>query len=58
MPRPPLQSGRRGGLPVRDHLTDILGELEAAVPMRRIDELTPDRWAAAHGIPAPDQPLQ
>ena len=53
-----VQSGRRVGLPVRDYLTDILTKLEAGFPMRRIDELTPDRWAAAHGIPAPDQPLQ
>ncbi|MCA9531719.1 MAG: transposase domain-containing protein, partial [Myxococcales bacterium] len=46
-----VQSGRRVGLPVRDYLTDILTKLEAGFPMRRIDELTPDRWALAHGIP-------
>lgn len=45
-----VQSCRNLGLDTRAYLIDVLTRLEAGWPLRRIDELVPDRWADLHGI--------
>jgi transposase len=48
-----VQSCRLLGFPARDYLIDVLSKLDAGWPMRRIAELTPDRWALERGLLTP-----
>jgi transposase len=50
-------SCRNAGIPTRDYLIDVLTQLEGGFPLRRINELRPDVWAANRGLLPPAHQL-
>jgi len=52
-----IESAKLHGIEPFDYLRDVLDKLGAGWPMRRLDELMPDRWAAERGIKPPPSRL-
>lgn len=52
-----IESAKLHGIEPYDYLRDVLDKLGAGWPMRRLDELMPDRWAAERGILPPPSRL-
>jgi transposase len=52
-----IESAKLHGIEPFEYLRDVLDKLGSGWPMRQLDELMPDRWAAAHGIEPPPSRL-
>lgn len=52
-----IESAKLHGIEPYEYLRDVLDKLGSGWPMRRLDELMPDRWAADRGIELPPSRL-
>jgi transposase len=50
-----VQSCRALGISTRDYLIDVINKIAGGWPARRLTELMPQNWAAAHSAPPPAQ---